>query len=132
MPATFASILAAALLAAAAAPHFFPARPAGAALHVARGTLVDFGIGNALGTLAIRLASGATRRFYVGYPLRVDGRPTQCLHPPSTGFTPSHDECPAWPSDIVLGRGRVTVRYWDERGPDGRRAEIASSLDASR
>lgn len=126
----FAAAFAWALLAASAPAHFFSARPASATTHVAHGTLLEFAIGNALGTFTIRTASGSIRRFYVGYPLRVDGGVTQCLHPPRAGFTPSHDECPDWPRDLVLGRSRVVVRYWTARGPDGRRVAIGSAIDA--
>ncbi len=96
--------------------HFFPTRPPGAVLHTLTGTLVAFGVGNAMGGLTIRHGR-ATTDLYVGAMPRLDGRPIDCDHPPESGEKPS-EFCPYWPPRVIIGKTVVTVRYWKQRRPD--------------
>ena len=96
--------------------HFFPTRPPGAKLHTLTGTLTDFGVGNAMGGLTVRRGNTSTE-LYVGAMPRLDGRPIECDFPPRRDAKPS-GFCPYWPSNVVIGKTIVTVRYWKQRRPD--------------
>jgi len=82
--------------------HFFPQRPGAVALHREKGTLVSYGVGNDTGEFSIRGWNGRPVEFYVGYPLKINGRINSCAHP----------TCRAWPRNVVLGKTPVTVTYW--------------------
>ena len=41
------------------------------------------------------------------------------------------EPCPQWPATLVVGKSRVSVRYWTEVH-DGRRVRIADALTNAR
>jgi hypothetical protein len=55
---------------ASATLEFFPTRPRGVTVGVATGTLEWYGIGQAAGSVELRLDSGSSVHFFVGVPLR--------------------------------------------------------------
>ena len=97
--------------------HFFPAPPAYAVMHTARGVLIDYGVGNAEGHLQLRSGS-QTRDFYLAYPFSMNGKPIACT---------LADGCEGWPRHLVVGKTPVTIRYWTSMH-DGKPALIASAL----
>ena len=97
--------------------HFFPAPPAQAVMHTARGVLSGYGAGNAEGHIQLRSGSH-TRDFYLAYPFLINGKAVGCLQA---------EACESWPAHLALGETPVTIRYWSSTH-DGKPALIASAL----
>ena len=101
---------------------FFPAPPAHAPAHVARGVLLSYGVGSAEGHLALRERDGKIADFYIAFPMRVNGRDLRCAFP---------QQCPQWPATLVVGKSRVNVTYW-MGSRDGHQVPIAYALTNAR
>jgi hypothetical protein len=115
-----------------AAPHYFPLRPPRATLLTQEGILVGYRVGEAAGTLDLRTADGHTDVFYIGVPMRIDGRRVKCTAPPADENAaddhPADDHparaanCPDWPAGLRLGHSHVRVTYWRGKLHDGSHA----------
>jgi hypothetical protein len=92
--------------------HFFPLRPAHAALRTYSGVLAAYGHGEALGGFDVRAANGTTKHFFLGQPLRIDGSPVRCFSAPRPNDIVSPPNCRDWPADVQLGVTPVVVTYW--------------------
>ncbi len=113
----------------ALASDFFPDFPTTAKLETATGVITAYGVGNSSGSLTVEDAAG-THDFYIAQKITLEGKPIVCQSPPSPGFTPSKDECPYWPKDVVLGQTKVRIRYWTQVRPDsGETAQVALAID---
>ncbi|MDP9018845.1 MAG: hypothetical protein M3N19_11060 [Candidatus Eremiobacteraeota bacterium] len=110
---------------------FFPAPPAHQPLRVARGTLQAYSIGNAEGHLSVRNAAGEIQSFFVGYPMRINGRITTCLIPPPSGVAPMKHYCTDWPATLVVGKSRVSVHYWTQFH-GGQQVQVTDALTYGR
>jgi hypothetical protein len=60
---------------------FVPTRPSDAALSTQDGILVRYEVGKLAGTLTLRTAQNGAVIFYLGEPVRIDGRDVTCKVP---------------------------------------------------
>ncbi len=108
---------------------FFPVHPSNARIVVASGVMTSFGIGNASGLLTIRDSKGS-HDYYIGEKTLLKGKPIDCSSPPTADYVPKKDECPSWPSDIVLGTTVVRISYWTQTRPDiNKIVRVAQRID---
>ena len=110
---TFATILAIPQVSTAQSQSFFPARPQGESLYAIDGVLVDYAVGRSSGTFVIKTPPlGVHQEFYIGYPMKINGRIVKCTVPPIDGQNADNVYCKDWPSNILLGKTRVRVTFW--------------------
>ncbi len=77
---------------------FFPSRPRGVSVRHIGGIVAEYGIGMKQGHVVLRTHAGTMMDFFVGYPLRMNGRRV-------------HDPFP--PANLVIGKTPATVTYWN-------------------
>jgi len=109
---------------------FLPPRPQNAVLHTSQGTLLDYGIGNKSGGFSVReKTTGKTLEFYVGWPIRIDGRIVTCSIAPKDSFKPDRQFCSDWPYQVRLGHTNVKVTYWNAKY-DGKDVNVSDQIDS--
>ncbi len=117
---------------AVAADHFFPERPSDAVVKKVTGTLVVYGHGEGVGGVQVKDSANRLWAFYMGYPMRIDGRKIICFSPPDAyGSNKSGLPCPDWPAKIRLGYTVVTVSYW-QASLNGKTVDVTDQLDSRR
>jgi hypothetical protein len=115
-----------------AADHFFPERPSGAVVKKVTGTLMVYGHGEGVGGVQVKDSANHTWTFYMGYPMRIDGKRVICFSPPDAyGSNKSDLPCPDWPLRIRLGYTVVTVSYW-QASLDGKTVNVTDELNSRR
>lgn len=103
---------AAGTLASANDVHYYPP-VSGVPVGSVAGLLTDIGFGNGSGGLTIQTDEGKVVTIYAARrPFKIDGKTIECPQPPKRRFKPSREDCPQWPSRVVIGRTKVRVPYW--------------------
>jgi hypothetical protein len=110
------------------APSFFPTRPPNVTLSSVHGTLVGWGYGNKSASLGLKADSGRYILFKLADSVTIDGIVISCNSGPSTTYTPQPGSCPIWPRYVVVGKSKVTVRYWTQVDPDGRKVLVTQAV----
>lgn len=98
---------------------FFPARPSDTALSTQDGILVRYEVGKLSGTLTLMTPQNGAVTFYLGEPVRIDGRQIACK-------APSVEACRDWPVNVALGYTRVRVTYWHAYKPGSKDGVLAT------
>ena len=105
-------VLVAASRASADDAHYYP-EVSGPPVGSVVGRLTDIGFGMGSGGLTVRTAAGKTVDLYTAHPpFKINGKTVECPQPPKRDFVPSREDCPRWPSSVVVGRSDVRVPYW--------------------
>jgi hypothetical protein len=92
------------------------------------GTLIDWGYGNKAASLALQPDTGAPMHFNIADGVTIDGIVIRCAYGPSITFTPPPGTCPIWPRYLVVGKSKVTVKYWHQVDPDGRKVLVTQRV----
>jgi len=110
------------------APSFFPTRPPNVTVSSVHGTLVGWGYGNKSASLGLKADTGKYILFKLADSVTIDGIVISCSSGPSSTYTPQPGSCPIWPRYVVVGKSKVTVRYWSQVDPDGRKVLVTQAV----
>jgi hypothetical protein len=95
----------------ATTPPFLPAKN-GVETFQFTGVLTGYLLGADAGGFTVKNASGTTMTFDVAMPMLINGQKVRCRIPPAYPTPPYYQQCPDWPSTIVIGTTIVTVTWW--------------------
>jgi hypothetical protein len=104
----------------------FPIRPAGVPVQYFTGVLIDYGVGNGVGSFTLKIGK-KTMVLGVGGAL-INHKNPHCIDPTPKGRS---GLCDDWPAEIVLGKSVVTARCWSEARPWGRKL-FCDEVDSAR
>jgi hypothetical protein len=109
-------------------PSFFPTRPPHVVISSVHGTLIGWGYGNKAASLELRADTAKPIHFNLADSVTIDGVVIDCAYGPSRTFTPPPGSCPIWPRYVVVGKSKVTVKYWHQVDPDGRKVLVTQTI----
>jgi hypothetical protein len=109
-------------------PSFFPTRPPYVVISSVHGTLIGWGYGNKAASLELRADTGKPIHFNLADSVTIDGLVIDCAYGPSKTFTPPAGTCPIWPQYVVVGKSKVTVKYWRQVGPNGLKVLVTQTV----